>query len=567
MLGENYIEIYKKLYNLPEFVYKERVDFDFFRLCEKNYIFAIICIYNEKGELLLLRDFNKNIGWELPGGYINEKEKIEDAANRIILDKTGFDTDELQPIALVENIFEYEDKTIKHFGVAFIAAVRGKIKTQPDNIKIFFTKEINKKIAYQNKKIFDEATKIIRKNIFKVPYEEIDCVKAFFPCYLFNKYIVKIFSHQASKKISREIAKLISGKPRKIIDVSCGDDKLILELEKIYKPDICIGNDISWKTISLIKKKNKKSGIIFTNHNILNLPFEETFDLLIFKNTLHHIPESEQKEFIKKLADSSRQTIIVDIEDPSQSNLLTKIWHWYYAHVLRDQGEYFLTFNKFKGIIKENIEGKKINFGIINTLKGKYFYASIIKKEPGEEVEIKVRANNLEIENTLNKLKELGADFKEEESEKDVYFTAPHRDFIKTKECLRIREKNEFLELTYKGPTTELMKNKKQFWKSEINIALNSSREEIIMLLENLGFTEVAEVTKKRKKFYLGNQEISLDKIENLGWFVEIENIARNEGERKKALKENIKLLKELGLNEGNVVSEPYRDLVIKNKK
>jgi len=567
MLNENYIEIYKKLYNLPEFIYREKVNFDFFRLCEKNYMFAIVCVYNERGELLLLRDFDKSIGWELPGGSVKEKEKIEDAANRIILDKTGFYTDELQPIALVENIFEYENKIIKHFGVAFIAAVRGKIKPQPDNIKISFAEETNEKIAYQNKKIFDEAKKIIRKNISQVPYGEIDYVKAFFPCYLFNKYVVKIFNRQASKKIRREVIKLISKKPQKIIDVSCGDDRLILELEKIYKPDICIGNDISWKTISLIKGKNKKSNVIFTNHNTLNLPFKKIFDLLIFKNTLHHIPESEQEEFIKNLVNLSKQTIVVDIEDPAQSNFLTKLWHWYYVHILKDQGENFLTFDKFQKIIKDNVKDGEINFGIISTLKGKYFYASVLKKIKSEEVEIKVSATEAEIKTALNKLNELKADFKSEEEEEDIYFTTPHRDFIKTRECLRIREKNNFLELTYKGPTTKPMEDKKQFWKSEINIPLKSNKEEMRMLLENIGFTEVAKVTKKRQKFLIGNQEISFDKIENLGWFVEIENTAENKEERQKALEENIKLLKELGLNEKDVVDEPYRDLVIKNRK
>lgn len=567
MLDKNHTKIYKKLYNLAEFTSKEKVNFDFFKLCKKDYRFIIICIYNKKGEILLLRDFNKNIGWELTGGYIKESEEIEDAANRIVLEETGLTTDELQPIALVKNIFEYETKVIEHCGIAFIAAIRGRIKPQPDNKKIFFTKEINEKIAYQNRTIFDEAKRVIKNNIFKIPYEEIDSVKAFFPCYIFNKYFVKILSRAASKKIRKSIIKIISGNPRKIMDVSCGDDKLIIELEKIYNPDICVGNDISWKTISLIKKGDKNQNVIFTNHNILNLPFKETFDLVIFKNTLHHIPDSEQENFIKELINSSKQLIIIDIEDPAQSNFLTKLWHWYYVHILNDQGKYFLTFKTFKKIIEKNAGDRKLDFGITNTVKGKYFYASILKSDEVEEVEIKIKIDELEMENAIKKLKTMGANFVEEIREKDIYFTALHRDFIKTKECLRIRERNDFSELTYKGPTTELMENKRQFWKPEINLNFNSNAEEIKKLLECLGFIEVAKVDKKRKKFTLGKQEIVFDKIENLGYFVEIENTAQNSKEREKALKENMKLLKELGLSEGNIVSEPYRDLVLKTKQ
>jgi len=567
MPGKNYIEIYKKLYNLPEFIYREKVDFDFFKLCERSYKFIIISIYNEKGELLLLRDFNKNIDWELPGGYVRENEKIEDAVNRIVLEKTGFIIDELQPIALVENIFEYDSKIIKHFGLAFVAAVRGKIKLQPNNIKMFFTQEAPKKIAYQNKKVFDKAKEKIRKNIFKIPYKEIDSVKTFFSYYIFNKYFVRILSRLASEKIKREIIKIISGNPRKIIDISCGDDKLIIELEKIYNPDICVGNDISWKTISLIRKGDKNQNVIFTNHNIFNLPFKETFDLLIFKNTLHHIPRSEQENFIKELINLSKQLIIIDIEDPAQSNFLTKLWHWYYIHILKDQGEYFLTFKTFKEIIEKNAKDRKLDFGIINTIKGKYFYASILKNnEMIEEVEIKIKIDELEMKNAVKKLKKMGADFKEEIKEKDIYFTSQQRDFIKTKECLRIRKKNDFCELTYKGPTTDSMKKKKQFWKPEININLNSNEKEIKKLLNCLGFIEVAKVDKKRKKFVLGKQEIVFDEVKGAGWFVEIENAANNSKERKRALKENIQLLKELGLNEKNIVNEPYRDLILKKE-
>jgi len=181
-----------------------------------------------------------------------------------------------------------------------------------------------------------------------------------------------------------------------------------------------------------------------------------------------------------------------------------------------------------------------------------------------EEVEIKAKISESEMKKAIKKLKKMGADFKEEIKEKDVYFTARQRDFIKTKECLRIRKKNDSLELTYKGPTTDSMKKKKQFWKPEININLNSKEEEIRKMLNCLGFAEVAEVNKNRKKFTLGRQEISFDKVKGAGWFVEIENAAKNPKEREKALKENIQLLKELGLNEKNIVNEPYRDIVLK---
>lgn len=557
------LSTYKSLYGLPELTHKERVNFDFFRLCKENYKFAVICIYNERRELLLQRDINKNIGWELVGGYIYQNERIEEAINRIALKEVGLITiDELQPIAILNNIFEWNDRIIAHRGIAFIALSRGPIKPQPENIKVIYTREIPGLMLFQNKKVFLLAKKIIRSKSFEPPYEEIESGK-FFVSHIFNKHLTKVISWSASKKIKRQILNLIHGHPKSILDVSCGDDDLILELEKKFTPELCVANDISWEVISLLQKKIKKSRIIFTNHNVLTLPFIKKFDLLLFKNTLHHIPAAEQINLIKRLSSLSKQLIIIDIEDPNRSNFLTKIWNWYYRYLLGDQGGYFITLEELEQITKKNIADKKITSGVINTVKGRYFFISLSEITQREEVEVKVKIEAFQINNIRKKLLALGAILEERIKESDSYFTAPHRDFIKTKECLRVRETSGYLELTYKGPTTSSMDNRKQFWKTEINIPLRSSKKEVELLLDSLNFTKVVEVVKNRERFILGRQKITFDNIKNLGWFLEIENIITNEQEREKALDENINLLKELGLNKKDIITEPYRDLVL----
>lgn len=190
----------------------------------------------------------------------------------------------------------------------------------------------------------------------------------------------------------------------------------------------------------------------------------------------------------------------------------------------------------------------------------------IIEQIHGEEVEIKVKIELAQIKSIKRKLLALGATLKDKIKESDSYFTAPHRDFIKTKECLRIRERDDYLELTYKGPTTKSMDNKKQFWKSEINIPLHSSKKEAEMLLEALNFRKVVEVIKEREKFILGKQEITLDNVKNAGRFLEIENTVTDKKERQKALNENITLLKKLGLDKKNIIIKPYRDLVLEKR-
>jgi len=78
MVTESVIEKYRRIYKLLELNYEEEVSGDFFELCKKRHYFVIVSIYNLKKENLLIRDFNKAIGWELPGGYINNDESVEE---------------------------------------------------------------------------------------------------------------------------------------------------------------------------------------------------------------------------------------------------------------------------------------------------------------------------------------------------------------------------------------------------------------------------------------------------------------------------------------------------------
>ncbi len=173
------------------------------------------------------------------------------------------------------------------------------------------------------------------------------------------------------------IFNLIEGKPETILDASCGESTLINDLCEKYKPNICVGNDISWKTITLL---DKNPAVFFTNHNVLNLPYKMEFDLVIFKNTLHHIGRKHQREVLHKLEKLTKQLIIIDIDDPRNSTLRSRAWNSYYVHLLGDQGGSFLALDEFrKMIVSGGSAGDKREIGVISTIKGKYFYASIVK--------------------------------------------------------------------------------------------------------------------------------------------------------------------------------------------
>jgi ubiquinone/menaquinone biosynthesis C-methylase UbiE len=374
---EKLIELYKKTYNLPVLIYKKKISAKLASLYKKKHFFVVICIYNKKNQIFLIRDFNKNIGWELPGGYVEDYQDIISSLHDITLRETGLEINEIEPIAIVKNNFAYKNKIIENIGIAFRSNVKGIIKDYPENIKGCFVSDFPHQLAYQNNRIIKLAQKNIKLKKHAIPQREIDCIKNknFALFHILHSLFIKPLGIFSSKKIENKLISLISGKPKSILDVSCGDNNLINKLYQKYSPELCIGNDISWKTISLLK--NKDNNVIFTNHNLLDIPFKRKFDLVIFKNTLHHIARKEQIEVLVELKKIAKQLIIIDVDDPNYSDLISRVWNNYYRYILQDQGNYFLTFNKFKKILSDNFSNKKIITGKINTIKGVYYFGSI----------------------------------------------------------------------------------------------------------------------------------------------------------------------------------------------
>ncbi len=124
------------------------------------------------------------------------------------------------------------------------------------------------------------------------------------------------------------------------------------------------------------------------------------------------------------------------------------------------------------------------------------------------------------------RLAELGAAIAAAQAEFDVYFAHPARDFARTDEALRVRRKGRANFLTYKGPKLDATTKTRH----EIDLPLPPEEESAqawISLLDALGFTVAGEVRKLRRKAHVPWQgrrvEVSLDDVERLGAFVELE--------------------------------------------
>jgi adenylate cyclase class 2 len=109
--------------------------------------------------------------------------------------------------------------------------------------------------------------------------------------------------------------------------------------------------------------------------------------------------------------------------------------------------------------------------------------------------------------------------------EEDRYFTHPCRDLRSTDEALRLRfrrcDSGAGYYLTYKGPrlTEGVVKSR-----LEIEAELSSEQGEVIgEILKRMGFNEKFVVRKKRVIMKCSGLNVTIDDVEGLGLFVEIE--------------------------------------------
>lgn len=131
------------------------------------------------------------------------------------------------------------------------------------------------------------------------------------------------------------------------------------------------------------------------------------------------------------------------------------------------------------------------------------------------------------------KLADLGVEVSDPQVEVDRYFAHPARDFAKTDEVLRIRRKGGANFITYKGPKIDSTTKTRH----EIELPLEGGEDanaDWTRILEALGFVPVGEVRKRRRKALIAWQgrtiEGSLDEVDRLGTFAELELVVEAEG-------------------------------------
>jgi adenylate cyclase class 2 len=116
------------------------------------------------------------------------------------------------------------------------------------------------------------------------------------------------------------------------------------------------------------------------------------------------------------------------------------------------------------------------------------------------------------------------AKFRYKSFQHDVYYDAPHRDFLENEdnisEWLRIRIEKDRAQINYKDWQPHDKSVKTHCIEYETNV---SSYEQLSHIFDALNFKKLIEVKKTRRAWTYMDTEVSIDSVEDLGDYLEIE--------------------------------------------
>ena len=163
----------------------------------------------------------------------------------------------------------------------------------------------------------------------------------------------------------------------------------------------------------------------------------------------------------------------------------------------------------------------------------------------------------------IKQLQDLGFELQSNLREIDTYYSRSDVDFMQTVECLRIRQRDGFAEVTYKPATTTATYTANDvIIKPETNLPIQPGDAATAkQLLTNLGMVRLVEVDKYRRSFQSSDfpqATVAIDEIKDAGTFVEVEVLSDDENS---ALAMISDIETKLGLDSAEVVTWPYRDI------
>jgi adenylate cyclase class 2 len=178
------------------------------------------------------------------------------------------------------------------------------------------------------------------------------------------------------------------------------------------------------------------------------------------------------------------------------------------------------------------------------------------------EVEVKVAAD---IEAVAARLAELGAELTGDVVQVDTYYDAPHREFAETDEALRVRretrEGDTEARITYKGPLVEAESKTREEFETGVE-----EGETADAIFDHLGFEPAATVHKDRLFYDYEGYTVTLDDVEDVGEFVEVET-ETDEAGVEAAREGAYEVLRDLGLDPEEQTRTSYLGMLLENTR
>lgn len=185
------------------------------------------------------------------------------------------------------------------------------------------------------------------------------------------------------------------------------------------------------------------------------------------------------------------------------------------------------------------------------------------------EVELKVPADH---DTVADHLEDVAATHIESVTQEDTYYNAPDRDFVETDEALRIRREvleddTERTAVTYKGPRVDAHSKTREEAETYVD-----DDEEMHAILDGLGYDASASVTKHRDRYEVAGCTVTLDAVEGLGEYVEVEletedDLSKDESDALDSLRGEAEgVLCDLELDPDDQIRTSYLDLLLSER-
>lgn len=149
--------------------------------------------------------------------------------------------------------------------------------------------------------------------------------------------------------------------------------------------------------------------------------------------------------------------------------------------------------------------------------------AAVTNSRMAKNVEIELKFKLLNAP-AVEKFLTAHADFNYKSFQHDIYYNAPDRDFLADQsnisEWLRIRVEKDKAQINYKDwqPRENPIKTHCKEYETEV-----ASFEQLSLILDALSFTKLIEVKKTRRAWNYKDVEVSIDDVEELGQYLEVE--------------------------------------------